>query len=46
MLKDNRKSYIMKSDGNYHSVDRRRRAINSQEELRREDEGGAGIVLK
>jgi len=45
MLKDNRKAYIMKSDGNYGPVHRHGRAINSQEELCREAESKAGVPL-
>jgi len=46
MLKDNRKAYIMNSDGNYRPVGRRGRAINSQEELFREAEIRAGVLMK
>jgi len=45
MLKDNRKAYIMKSDGNYGLVNRRGRAINSQVELCREAEIQAGVPI-
>jgi len=45
MLKDNRKAYIMKSDGNYRLSDRRGRAINSQEELCREAEIRSGLLF-
>lgn len=45
MLKDNRKTYIMESDGNYRPVYRRGRAINSQEELCQDAETRACIVL-
>jgi len=45
MLKDNRKAYIMQSDGNYRLADRRSRAINSQEELCREAESRAGVLM-
>ena len=44
MLKDNRKAYIMKSDGNYRPTDRRSRAMNSQEELFREAEIRASML--
>jgi len=33
MLKDNQKAYLMKSDGSYRRVDKRGKAVNSQEEL-------------
>jgi len=46
MLKDNRKAYIMKSDGNYRPADKRSKAINSQEELYREAQIRAGAVLR
>jgi len=42
ILKDNRKAYIMNSEGNYRHADRRSRAVNSQEELCREAENRAG----
>ena len=42
MLKDNRKAYIMNSDGDYRHADRRSRAVNSQAELCREAEIRAG----
>jgi len=45
MLKDNRKAYIMKSDGNYRHVLRRGVAVNSQERLFQEAEVRAGISL-
>jgi len=45
MLKDNRKAYIMKSDGNYQPADKRSRAVNSQDELFREAENIAGVLV-
>ncbi|MBP2625310.1 MAG: Polyphosphate kinase [Firmicutes bacterium] len=42
MLKDNRRAYIMNSDGYYRPTGRRGRAIDSQEELFREAEIRAG----
>ena len=45
MLKDNRKAYLMKKDGNYQHVDRRGRAINSQEQLFQEAEIRAGGLV-
>lgn len=45
MLKDNCKAYIMKSDGNYRHAARRGVSINSQEELCREAEARAGILV-
>jgi len=46
MLKDNRKAYIMKSDGTYGPTDRRGKSINSQEELCREAESRAHMPVK
>ena len=46
MLKDNRKAYIMNSDGNYKPSDKRSRAVNSQEELCREAEIRAGVLFQ
>jgi len=45
MLKDNRKSYSMDNDGNYKAPDKRSKAVNSQEELCREAESRAGVLL-
>ncbi|MBC8016770.1 MAG: RNA degradosome polyphosphate kinase [Sporomusaceae bacterium] len=45
MLKDNRKAYMMKNDGAYQHVDRRGRAVNSQEQLFREAEIRAGVLV-
>ena len=45
MLKDNRKAYIMKSDGNYRATDKRSRAINSQKAAYREAEIRAGVLI-
>ena len=45
MLLDNRKAYIMKSDGNYRAADKRSKAINSQEELFQEAKTRAGVLL-
>ena len=45
MLKDNRKAYLMKKDGNYQHVDRRGRGINSQEQLFQEAEIRAGGLV-
>lgn len=44
MLKDNRKAYIMRNDGNYQHAFRRGKKINSQEELCREAENRAGVL--
>ena len=33
MLKDNQKAYLMKSDGTYRRVNKRGKAVNSQDEL-------------
>ena len=36
LLQDNRKAYIMKSDGTYRKADKRARAVESQDELLRQ----------
>ena len=46
MLKDNRKAYIMESDGNYRPADKRSKAINSQIELYHEAESRAGTLVQ
>lgn len=43
LLKDNQKAYVMRSDGNYRRVDKRGKAINSQEELYRKAEETARL---
>lgn len=45
ILKDNRKAYIMKNDGNYQRASKRGKIINSQEELCREAEKRAGVLV-
>lgn len=44
MLKDNRKAYIMKSDGSYRRVDRRGKVVNSQQRLYQEAKDRAGAA--
>jgi polyphosphate kinase len=44
MLKDNRKAYIMKSDGTYRRVYRRGKVVNSQQKLYQEAKGRAGAA--
>ncbi|WP_378955654.1 polyphosphate kinase 1 [Pelosinus sp. sgz500959] len=44
MLKDNRKAYIMKNDGNYQHAFSRGKTINSQEELCREAESRSCVL--
>lgn len=41
LLKDNQKSYVMRSDGSYRRADKRGKAVNSQEELYRKAEEAA-----
>ena len=44
MLKDNRKAYIMKSDGTYRRVYRRGKVVNSQQKLYQEAQKRAGAA--
>ncbi len=45
MLKDNRKAYIMKNNGDYQHAFRRGKIINSQEELCQQAESRAGVSI-
>jgi polyphosphate kinase len=44
MLKDNRKAYIMKSDGTYRRVYRRGKVVNSQQKLYQEAQERSGLL--
>ena len=46
MLKDNRKAYVMMSNGNYRRAYRRGTAVNSQEQLLREAQIRAGEIAE